>query len=204
MKPYTLFPDKKINPLGTISDIFLDLGIDTFHKACRFVHDRPYGYNSNRDDLLILFKEKMGSCTTKHAVIATLAKEIDLAIAKHIGIYAMDEKIVTGSGLILKTYGLPYLPMLHCFLVYQNQCVDLTDGNHNGKNHPIEHFLWTQKVLANISSKDEYRLYRQGLTEAVLVNKEFEDVEMKTVLRAREKGIELLQALVSKRPLPKR
>ena len=145
MKPYTGFPDKKITRQATISDIFLDYGIETFHDACRYVHQLPYGYNSNRDDLLILFKEKIGSCTTKHAVIATLAKELDLPIDKHIGIYAMDETIVTGSDQILKTYGLPYLPMLHCFLVFQDRRVDLTEGNRNGKNRPINHFLWTQR-----------------------------------------------------------
>ncbi len=202
MKPYTLFPDKKINPLGTLSDTFLDLGIDTFHKACRFVHELPYGYNSDRDDLLILFREKMGSCATKHAVITILAQELELPITKHIGIYAMDEKIVTGCDQILETYGLPYLPMLHCFLVFGGHSVDLTEGNDNGKNRPIVTFLWSQKVIPNISSKDEYRLYREGLAHAMLVKKEFDEIEIITVLKAREKGLVLLQTLVSKQPLP--
>ena len=156
----------------------------------------PYGYNSNRDDLLILFKEKIGSCTTKHAVIATLAKELDLSIDKHIGIYAMDDKIVTGSDQILKTYGLPYLPMLHCFLVFQDRRVDLTEGNRNGKNRPINHFLWTQKVTPNILAKDEYRRYRKGLTEVVMTQKEFDGIQLKTVLKAREEGLILLRSLV--------
>ncbi len=33
---------------------------------------------------MILFKEKMGSCTTKHAVIATLAEELKLPVQKNI------------------------------------------------------------------------------------------------------------------------
>ena len=45
----------------------------------------PYGYNSDRDDLLILFREGFGSCTTKHAVIATLAGELGLPVVKNIG-----------------------------------------------------------------------------------------------------------------------
>ena len=49
----------------------------------------PYGSNSNKDDILILFKEGYGSCTTKHAVIATLAEELGIPISKSTGIYAM-------------------------------------------------------------------------------------------------------------------
>jgi hypothetical protein len=55
MDNYTVFPDKKIKAARQVSDRFLALGIDTFIDACRFVHDLPYGYNSDRDDLMILF-----------------------------------------------------------------------------------------------------------------------------------------------------
>jgi hypothetical protein len=50
--------------------------------------------------------EKMGTCTIKHAVIATLAAELDLPVEKNIGIDAMTEKIVTGAGRILEKFGL--------------------------------------------------------------------------------------------------
>ena len=93
---------------------FLRLGIRAFWMP-PYVHELPYGYNSDRDDLMILFKEKMGTCTTKHAVIATLAAELGLAITKSVGVYAMTEAIVTGTDKILAEYGLPYVPMIHCF-----------------------------------------------------------------------------------------
>jgi len=89
MDKYSVFPDKPIVPSGVVSNRLLSLGIDTFHKACRYVHELSYGYNADRDDLMILFKEKMGTCTTKHAVIATLAAELDLPVEKNVGIYAM-------------------------------------------------------------------------------------------------------------------
>jgi hypothetical protein len=60
----------------------LSLGIKSFIDACQYVHEVPYGYNTNRDELMILFKENMGTCTTKHAVIATLALELSLPIEK--------------------------------------------------------------------------------------------------------------------------
>lgn len=156
MDPYTILPDPQISGGETISGLFRSLGIDRFHDACRFVHELPYGYNSNRDDPLILFKEKMGTCTTKHATIATLAQELGLPVSRGVGIYPMTEEIVTGTGRLTADFKLPYVPMIHCFLEYGGCKADLTEGNRNGENQPIDEFLFTQKVEPNISAKAEY------------------------------------------------
>lgn len=193
MKRHTIFPDTPIIGEGDMARTFLDLGIATFHEACLWVHQLPYGYNSDRDDLMILFKEKMGSCTTKHAVIATLASELDLPIHKNVGIYAMTEALVTGTQEILGRYRLPYVPMIHCFLNFRGHWVDLSEGNRNGKNGPIDHFLYTTEVSATISAKEEYRLYRQALRDEILSRPELEGIDMKTVLKAREEGLALLK-----------
>ena len=198
MKKHTVFPNKPIEKEGLIAQIFLDLGIRDFHNACRYVHELPYGYNSNRDDLMILFKEKMGNCTTKHAVIGTLAVELNLAIVKNIGIYAMTEEIVTGTKTILDKYNLPYVPMVHCFLVYRDNYVDLSEGNRNGKNGPIDNFLYTAKVAANISGKDEYLLCRQVLKDFVIPCQDMKGVSLKTILKAREDGLTLLRDNIAK------
>jgi hypothetical protein len=199
MDPYTVFPNKTIIKSGEISNKFLSIGIKTFMEACDYVHQLPYGYNSDRDDLMILFKEKMGSCTTKHAVIATLAAELDLPINKSIGIYPMAETIVTGTDRLLNKYDLPYIPMIHCFLKYRDHRVDLTEGNQNGKNQPIEILLFTAKVQPNISAKDEYILYRQALKERILQRDELKGVDIKRILHAREEGLSLLKSLVQPR-----
>ena len=101
MDKYTVFPNATIKAAGPVSSKFLSLGTTGFIDACRYVQELPYGYNTDRDDLMILFKEKFGSCTTKHAVIATLAAELGLPIEKAVGIYAMTEEIVTGTREIL-------------------------------------------------------------------------------------------------------
>jgi hypothetical protein len=143
---------------------------------------------------MILFQEKMGTCTTKHAVIATLAAEIGLPITRGVGIYAMTEAIVTGTDKILTEYRLPYVPMIHCFLEYGNYRVDLTEGNHNGKNRPIDGFLFTDRVAASISAKDEYMIYRKALSEIILKHPDLKGVDIKRILHAREEGLKLLKA----------
>lgn len=199
MDKFTVFPNAAIKASGPVADKFLSLGINGFIDACCFVHELPYGYNSDRDDLMILFREKMGSCTTKHAAIATLAAESGLPIEKAIGIYAMTEEIVKGTGRILDKYGLPYVPMLHCFLVYGDHRVDLTEGNHNGKKRSIEDFLYTKKVIPNISAKDEYLLYRKALKDDILIKNELKGIDLKIILKAREEGLALLKANLHQR-----
>ena len=193
MDNFNVFPEKAITGTGPVSKALLDLGIRSFQDACRYVHGLPYGYNSDRDDLMILFKEKMGTCTTKHAVIATLAAELGLPITRGVGIYAMTEAIVTGTDKILAEYSLPYVPMIHCFLEYGNYRVDLTEGNRNGKNRPINDFLYTDRVAATISAKDEYMIYRKALSEVILKRDELKGADIKRILHAREEGLKLLK-----------
>jgi hypothetical protein len=161
-----------------------------------YVQELPYGYNFSTEDILILFKEEYGSCTTKHAVITTLAEELGIPIYKMVGIYAMNEEIVTGTNHILKKYHLPYLPMNHCFLVYDSYRVDLTEGNNNGKNHSIEEFLFTEKVIPNISDKDEYLLYKKALINHILNRKDMGGINIIDLLHARIEGIALLRTKV--------
>jgi hypothetical protein len=194
MNPYAIFPERGILESGAVSDTFRSLGIHSFLEACRYVHELPYGYNSDRDDLMILFKERKGTCTTKHAVIATLAAELGLPISRGVGIYPMTEAIVTGADKILAEYGLPYVPMIHCFLEYDGFRVDLTEGNRNGKTRPIDDFLYTARVAAAIPAKDEYMIYRTALSEVVLKRPELKGVDIKRILHAREEGLKLLKA----------
>jgi hypothetical protein len=200
MNPYTIFPERGIRGDGAVSDTFRSLGIHSFLEACRYVNELPYRYNSDRDDLMILFKEKMGTCSTKHAVIGTLAVELGLPVTRGVGIYAMTEAIVTGTDKILAEYGLPYVPMIHCFLEYGNYRVDLTEGNRNGKNKPIDDFLFADRVEPAISAKDEYLIYRKALSEVILKRPELEGTEIKRVLHAREEGLKLLKANLGQPP----
>ena len=193
MDPIDVLPDAPIASSGDMAAQFRQRGMNTFLEACRYVHNLPYGYNSDRDSPLTLFDENKGSCTTKHAVIVLLAKETGLQVEKQVGIYPMTEVLVTGTGSILDAFALPYLPMIHCYLIYGTHRVDLTEGNHNGKNGPVDDFLFTATVPGNISAKEEYRLYRRALSEDILARSEFEGIDIKTVLHAREAGLTLLK-----------
>lgn len=189
MDSHDKLPDIVIKPVGEISKKFLELGITSFKEACEYVHNIDYGYNTNYDDKMIFFKEKMGTCTTKHAVIAGLAEELNLPLYKYVGIYKLTEEISTGINEILKKYNIPYVPMAHCFLVYKDFRFDLTEGNCNGKNTTIKNFIHEEEVDPFISRKDEYFLYKRVLKEQVLQSKEMEGIKERSLLKAREESI---------------
>ena len=197
MDSYDKLPDAEINPVGELSIKFLDLGIKTFRGACDYVHTIDYGYNTNYDDKMIFFKEKKGTCTTKHAVIAGLAEELEIPLYKHVCIYKFTEDITTGVDEILKKFEIPYIPMVHCFLVYESYRFDLTDGNHNGKKKPIDDCIHSERVDPFISRKNEYLLFKKVLKEKILPSKEMEGIPEKTILKARAKGINLLVSCIS-------
>jgi len=193
MDSYDKLPNAEIKPVGEFSIKFLDLGIKTFRNACDYVHNVDYGYNTNHEDKMIFFKEKKGTCTTKHAVIASLAQELGIPLFKHICVYKFTEDITTGVNEILKKYEIPYVPMTHCFLVYENYRFDLTEGNHNGKKTHIDDCIHAERVDPFISRKDEYLLFKKVLKEKILPSKEMEGIPEKTLLKARGKSIILLK-----------
>jgi len=192
MDPYDKLPDAELIPVGELSKKFLDLGIKTFKDACNYVHNVDYGYNTNYEDKMIFFKEKKGSCTSKHAVIAGLAQELNIPLYKHVCVYKLTEEITTGVDEILKKFNIPYVPMVHCFLVYDEYKFDLTEGNNNGKKKHIDEYIYSEKVEPFISRKDEYLLFKKVLKEKVLPSKEMEGISEKILLKARAKSINLL------------
>ena len=141
MDSYELLPQLDITPSGEISRKFIEMGINTFQEACNYVHNLEYGYNNDADDRWILFKELKGSCAPKHGVIAGLAEELKVPLYKHVGIYKFTENIVKGAQKIIDKFQIPYIPIVHCFLVYNNHRFDLTEGNFNGKESTIEEFI---------------------------------------------------------------
>ncbi|MFX1380070.1 MAG: hypothetical protein ACFFA4_13360 [Promethearchaeota archaeon] len=193
MDSYNKIPEAEIKPVGEISKKLLNLGIKSFREACEYIHNIEYGYNTNYDDMMILFKENKGTCTTKHATIAGLAKELGIPLYKHVGVYKFTEQISTGTNEILLKYKIPYVPMVHCFLVYKDFRFDLTEGNCNGKNTTLEEFIHEEKVDPFISRKDEYLLLKRVIKEKVLPSKEMEGIKERSILKAREEAIILLK-----------
>jgi hypothetical protein len=121
-----LLPDFPLQPHSELAREFLALGLSSYHEAARYVQNLPYGRNSNRADFYLVLREKHGTCSTKHALLAQLAREHDADVTLTLGMYEMNEKNTAGTGSILRHYRLDSLPEAHCYLMYNGLRFDLT------------------------------------------------------------------------------
>ncbi len=165
-------PNKEFDASGPIGGKFVELGIGDFHRACRWVRDLPYGYNSTDADPAIIFAEGRGTCATKHGAVAALAREIGLNVDKILGFYRLTDEIIPGTGKILEKYGLTYIPQIHCFLSFRTTFVDLTEGNCHGKKKQLDEFDATFKVKPGLSETEKLEYYKLGLDYYLMNDKE--------------------------------
>lgn len=100
-------------------------GLGSYHQAALWALQLPYGRGADRDDLAIL-GEGRGTCSTKHALLARLAREHGVDVELVLGIYLMDGDNTPGVGPVLAAHGLAAIPEAHCVLRWHGQFIDLT------------------------------------------------------------------------------
>ena len=183
MNSIEVLPNPKLDRTGTIGQQFDKLGLITFREACYWVKNLPYGSNSSNNDSLVIFDEGKATCTNKHGIIARLAAELNLEIYKNLGFYQLNDEIVTGVNEILRSYGLNFIPQIHCFLEYKNFRVDLTEGNCNGKNKTIEDYDFIVRVLPDLSYGEYESYYLKYLEKYYATAPQLEELGTNRVLQ---------------------
>ena len=126
MESWPALPESSLAGLGSHSKALLDAGCTTYREAARFVHELPYGRNSDRSDYRRVLIEGLGTCSTKHALLAAVAREEGLIVDLTLGIYEMTEANTPGVGGVLSAHGLSSIPEAHCYLRYRGQRIDIT------------------------------------------------------------------------------
>jgi frataxin-like iron-binding protein CyaY len=119
-------PNPIIYSNGAISQVFLNQGINSLWEAIDFVHQLPYGRTTDRSNYLQVLAERRGACSTKHALLAALAKELDVPLKLHLGIILLSPTNMPSIAEILNKYHLKALPEAHCYLKYDNHNLDIT------------------------------------------------------------------------------
>lgn len=176
-------PDIFISSEGIVAQKFLDLEIATFHQACHWIKNLPYGFNSDFSNSLIIFEERRGTCTTKHGIIAFLAQELGLEVYKNLGFYRLNDEIITGVNKIIQPYGLSFIPQIHCFLEYKSYRVDLTEGNCNGKNKTIEDYDFVVRVKPDLSKPEKEDCYLTYLRKYYALAPELANISTDKILQ---------------------
>lgn len=158
--PASELPPAEIADNGEVSRAFFDRGIRTFQEAASYVRDLPYGFNASSDDSMILLRDGFGTCTTKHGIIARLAEEMDVPARKYEGFYPLTEAVIPDVASILEEAGIAFIPRTHCFLSYQSDFFDLTEGNCTGKKGMVQDYLKIFMVKPEQSQEEIDRCYR--------------------------------------------
>jgi hypothetical protein len=123
----SILPNFKIKLQKGVSEEFVNLGIADFHSAVSYIGELPYGRTSDRSDYRLVLKERTGTCSTKHALLAQLCKEQGVnEISLVIGMYRMNEMNTPGVGTVLNSHNLEYIPEAHCYLNYGDNRFDFT------------------------------------------------------------------------------
>lgn len=121
MKNFKIQKDK-----GIVSEQFLNRNIHDFYSACHYISMLPYKRNTDKHDILCVFNDSGGTCSTKHAVLRKLALENDAAEIKLIlGIFKMDAGYTGKIKNTLEKFNLEYIPEAHNYLKIEQHITTL-------------------------------------------------------------------------------
>ena len=187
-----ILPNPQLTKNKPISQKFLGMGINYFKEAVRHVHSLRYGRNSNRTEILLVLDEEKGTCSSKHALLTSLAKECSIPLDLMLGIYAMDGSNTTGVEIVLNKYGLESIPEAHCYLRYQKQRIDITRSGVEATN-PITNFLFEEVINPEDISLKKVEIH-QNFIKRWLVNSSGSSIKYNfdTLWNIREECISVL------------
>jgi hypothetical protein len=181
MRSWDALPNVPLRVTGLVTAEFMARGITNFQAAGRYLQALPYGRTANRADFSAVLHEGRGTCSTKHALLATLAHEQQLPVVLTLGIYDMHEHNTPGVGVVLARYGLASLPEAHCYLTYSGTRIDVTRSGAD-PTEPITRFLHEEAIVSEQIGVYKVTLHRQRMQEWVCNNPEtvkgrsFEDI----------------------------
>lgn len=132
-------PNVALKDSNEIARDFLVIGMSDFYQAINHIHQFPYGRTSDRANYHLVLKEQRGTCSTKHALIAELARSLSIPLNLRLGLILLDEENTPKIAPILKKYQLTELPETHTYLVYQGSRLDITfpNGTNYQMNYPL-------------------------------------------------------------------
>ena len=145
METWSALPSLKISSSSRIGSAFAMRGVTDIRAAGRFLYELPYGRNTERSDFMLVLLEARGTCSTKHGLLAALAREQGAPLSLMLGVYEMSEANTPGVGAVLARNGLNSIPEAHCYVVWEGTSIDVTRSGVE-PSEPIGRFLQEEMI----------------------------------------------------------
>ena len=130
--------------------------IDTWEGLIKYIQSLSYGRTSNRYDISLVLSEKKGTCSSKHALLKQVADLNKIPNVKLIlGMYKMNQENTPNIGNELSKNKIDYIPEAHCYLMINNERIDITTNNSEIKK--IEKDIISEKEIQP-SQVSEYKV----------------------------------------------
>ena len=129
-------PDFQIQSGGIYSEACLARNISSFSGLCSFVWALPYRRNPDKDNLLTVFTDNCGTCSTKHALLKLVADEhFANGIQLILCLFRMNARNTPKVAQILKNKDIDYIPEAHMYLKYNGYIHDFTGAGFTPSNY---------------------------------------------------------------------
>lgn len=103
--------------------------ITDFHQALDWVFKLPYKRISDLEDLKLVYLEKRGTCSSKHAFLAKLAHENSHhEIQLELGYFEFSQENILSFKNFFLEIGSPYILEAHCYLRSEGKFIDVTSN----------------------------------------------------------------------------
>lgn len=158
------FPRRRLDGNGPGSRRLRDRGAGDLREAIRLVRELPYGRPDGAPDPLAVLEADVGTCSTKHALLARLCDELGVAdVRLTLGFYEMDALNTPPVGPVLAEHGLEAIPEAHCYLRHDGERFDFTGTGADGV--PIEGFHHEEPIRPDQVGDYKERRHRAVLAE---------------------------------------
>jgi hypothetical protein len=150
---------------GPASNHFRQCSIADFRQAAEYIRQLPYGRNTDKTDLLTVFKDNCGTCSTKHALLKLICNENEITDIKlFIGLFRMSGNTTPEVADTLARYNLAYIPEAHCYLRYRGEQLDYTKPRFTAPDFEDHLLIETEITPSQITSfKVEWHMsYLEG------------------------------------------
>lgn len=155
--------DFKIESSDEISAQFLKREIFSFRDAARFIQNLDYGRNSDKNNLKAVFTENKGTCSSKHALLKTLAVENGFyGIQLTIGIFRMNGTNTPKIKDRLLKYDIDFIPEAHTYLKYRGLYFDYTRTG-SSANDFLDDLLFEVEIQPNEIGEEKVKIHQTFL-----------------------------------------